>query len=97
MFYLKNVRGINNWDLVDLSAPKIVGKHLLNKDRSLLYKFALSKNLWERRIAILSTYEFIRNNEFKTALGAGEHATVGAEAQQAQITLDWLNGKWQQV
>jgi 3-methyladenine DNA glycosylase AlkD len=67
-FYLKNRRGINNWDLVDLSAPKIVGKHLLNKDRSLLYKFATSMNLWERRIAILSTYEFIRNNDFKTTL-----------------------------
>jgi 3-methyladenine DNA glycosylase AlkD len=67
-FYLKNRRGINNWDLVDLSAPKIIGKHLLNKDKSLLFKFAVSKNLWERRIAVLSTYEFIRNNDFKTTL-----------------------------
>ncbi len=67
-FYLKNRKGINNWDLVDLSAPKIVGKHLLKKERSLLYKFALSKNLWERRIAVLSTYEFIRNRDFETTL-----------------------------
>jgi len=67
-FYLKNRKGINNWDLVDLSAPKIIGKHLLSKDKSLLFKFALSKNLWERRIAVLSTFEFIKNNDFVVAL-----------------------------
>jgi len=71
-FYLKYRKGINNWDLVDLSAPKIIGKHLLNKDKSLLFKFALSKNLWERRIAILSTYEFIKNNDFDLALQISE-------------------------
>lgn len=71
-FYLKNRKGINNWDLVDLSAPKIIGKHLLKKDRSILFKFALSKNLWEKRIAILSTYEFIRNNDFQTTLEIAE-------------------------
>src|SRR4030065_1621355 len=71
-FYLKYRKGINNWDLVDLSAPKIIGKHLLNKDKSLLFKFALSKNFWERRIAILSTYEFIKNNDFDLALQISE-------------------------
>ena len=71
-FYLKNKRGINNWDLVDLSAPKIIGKHLLNKDKSLLFKFAVSKNLWERRIAILSTYEFIRNEYYDATLKIAE-------------------------
>jgi len=71
-FYLKNRKGINNWDLVDLSAPKIIGKHLLTQDKILLFKFAMSKNLWERRIAVLSTYEFIRNNDFKTTLKIAE-------------------------
>jgi 3-methyladenine DNA glycosylase AlkD len=71
-FYLKNRKGINNWDLVDLSAPKIIGKHLLKKDKSLLFNFALSKNLWERRIAVLSTYEFIRNNDFAVTLQISE-------------------------
>jgi len=71
-FYLKNRRGINNWDLVDLSASKIIGKHLLNKDKSLLFKFALSKNLWVRRIAILSTYEFIRNDDYNATLKIAE-------------------------
>jgi 3-methyladenine DNA glycosylase AlkD len=71
-FYLKYRKGINNWDLVDLSAPKIIGKHLLNKDKNLLFKFALSKNLWERRITVLSTYEFIKNNDFDLALQISE-------------------------
>jgi 3-methyladenine DNA glycosylase AlkD len=71
-FYLKNRRGINNWDLVDLSAPKIIGKHLLTKDKSLLFKFALSKNFWERRIAILSTYEFIGNGDYDAAIKIAE-------------------------
>ena len=71
-FYLKNRKGVNNWDLVDLSAPKIMGKYLLEKDKSLLYKFASSKNLWERRIAILSTYEFIRNENYDATLRIAE-------------------------
>ncbi len=58
--------------MVDLSAPKIMGKHLLEKDKSILFKFALSKNLWERRIAILSTYEFIRNEDYDTTLKIAE-------------------------
>jgi 3-methyladenine DNA glycosylase AlkD len=71
-FYFKNRKGINNWDLVDLSAPKIIGKYLLEKDKSILFKFALSKNLWERRIAILSTQEFIRNEDYVTTLKIAE-------------------------
>ena len=63
-FYIKHRKGINNWDLVDLSAPKIVGKQLLEKDKNILFKLALSKNLWDRRIAVLSTYEFIRNKKY---------------------------------
>lgn len=67
-FYLKNTKNINNWDLVDLSAPRIVGDYLLNKDRSILYKLAKSNCLWERRISILSTFMFIDSNDFKDAL-----------------------------
>ena len=65
-FYIRNRKGINNWDLVDISAPKIIGEHLLNKNKKLLYKFAHSKKLWERRIAILSTFTFIRAGKFET-------------------------------
>ncbi|XOB46338.1 MAG: DNA alkylation repair protein [Candidatus Nealsonbacteria bacterium] len=63
--YLKNTNYINNWDLVDLSADKIIGEYLSDKPREVLYKLAMSKNLWERRIAIMSTFQLIKNNEFK--------------------------------
>jgi 3-methyladenine DNA glycosylase AlkD len=58
--YLKHRKWINNWDLVDLSAPNIVGNYLLNKNREILYKLAKSKSLWDKRIAILATFEFIK-------------------------------------
>ena len=68
-FYLANDKGVNNWDLVDLSAPNIVGNYLLNrKDRGILYKFARSENLWERRIAIIATFAFIRDERFGDTL-----------------------------
>ncbi|MBU1201431.1 MAG: DNA alkylation repair protein [Nanoarchaeota archaeon] len=71
-FYLRNTKNVNNWDLVDLSAPNIVGNYLLDKNKSILYKLAKSNNLWERRIAVLATYEFIKNNQFKDTLKIAE-------------------------
>lgn len=70
--YLKNTKYINNWDLVDLSAPKIVGPYLDGGSRSLLYRFVRSKSLWERRIAILATFHFIRQSDFVDALALAE-------------------------
>ena len=70
--YLRNTKKINNWDLVDLSAPNIVGDYLLDKDRKILYKLAKSDDLWERRIVILATYAFIRNNEFEDTFKISE-------------------------
>ncbi len=67
-FYLAHTKQINNWDLVDLTAPKIVGGYLLNQPRRLLYKLIKSKNLWERRIAVLATFQFIKHNQFVDAL-----------------------------
>jgi 3-methyladenine DNA glycosylase AlkD len=69
-FYLSNAKknNINNWDLVDLSAPNIIGDYLLNKERDILYKLAKSDNLWEKRIGVLSTFAFIRQNDFKDSL-----------------------------
>lgn len=61
--YLNNTRFINNWDLVDLSAPQIVGAYLADKKRTLLPDLAASGLLWERRIAIVATFHFIRNGE----------------------------------
>ncbi len=67
-FYLKNTKQVNNWDLVDLSAHKIVGDYLLDKDRKILYKLVKSKNLWERRISIISTFAFTDKKDFKDAI-----------------------------
>ena len=59
-FYLKHLRYINNWDLVDLSAHSILGVWLMDKDRKMLLKLATSQNLWSRRIAVVATYHFIK-------------------------------------
>lgn len=67
-FYMDHTQWINNWDLVDLSAPKIVGAYLIKEDRQPLYHLARSKVLWERRIAIISTMYFIHQGHFEDAL-----------------------------
>jgi len=67
-FYLKNSKNINNWDLVDLTADRIIGRYLEDKDRTVLYKLAQSKNLWERRMAILTTFWFIKAHDFADTL-----------------------------
>lgn len=59
--YLKNTEYINSWDLVDLTADRIVGAFLRDKDKSILYKLARSESVWERRIAIMATFHFIKN------------------------------------
>jgi 3-methyladenine DNA glycosylase AlkD len=66
--YLKHTRYINNWDLVDLTAPNIVGTYLLDKSRKPLYALAKSNDLWKRRIAILATFSFIRQSDFDDTL-----------------------------
>jgi len=73
-FYLKNIKHINNWDLVDLSAPNIVGDFLLDKkkNRKILYQLVNSEDLWEKRIAIISTFTFIKKGEFEDALAISE-------------------------
>ncbi len=63
--YTENRNGMNNWDLIDLSAEHITGAWLYDKDRRLLYKWIKSDSLWERRIALLSCFYFIRKNDFK--------------------------------
>jgi 3-methyladenine DNA glycosylase AlkD len=67
-FYLSNTRFINNWDLVDSSAPALVGAYLLDKSRKPLVVLAKSESLWERRIAIVATQHFIRNKQFDDTL-----------------------------
>jgi len=71
-FYLHNTKHINNWDLVDISAPHIVGDYLLDKPRDILYQLASESNLWEKRIAMIATMTFIKNNEFQDCLQLAE-------------------------
>lgn len=78
-FYLKNTKAINNWDLVDVSCPNIIGEYLLylpsenkDKDRKILYKLSKSKDLWEQRISIVSTWSFIRKGDFEDTLKISE-------------------------
>jgi 3-methyladenine DNA glycosylase AlkD len=66
--YLKNTRFVNNWDLVDSSAPYIVGASLFDKDRGVLERLARSRSLWERRIAVMATFHFIKRGEFDDTL-----------------------------
>jgi 3-methyladenine DNA glycosylase AlkD len=70
--YLASTRHINNWDLVDVSAPHIIGKHLQDRPRKVLQRMAKSESLWERRIAMVSTLHFIRRNDFTDALHIAE-------------------------
>jgi 3-methyladenine DNA glycosylase AlkD len=64
-FYCRLFKSINNWDLVDISCPYIVGAYLMDRDRSLLYKWAKSKHLWTKRISIVSNWWLIRHGDLK--------------------------------
>ncbi|MCF7820541.1 MAG: DNA alkylation repair protein [Candidatus Pacebacteria bacterium] len=74
-FYLKNLKYINNWDLVDLSASKIVGAYIFNykkTDKDKLFKLAEKKHLWSRRVAVIATFYFIKKGEYKTLFKLAE-------------------------
>ena len=73
-FYLENAKRVNNWDLVDLTAPKIVGDFLTENYglKKIIYDLALSENLWERRISIISTFAFIRKKHFEDVFAISE-------------------------
>jgi 3-methyladenine DNA glycosylase AlkD len=71
-FYVKNVQQINNWDLVDCSCYKILGKFLMNKNRQILYELANSGHLWSERIAVVSCLEFIKNGQFSDIFNLSE-------------------------
>jgi len=67
-FYMSHLRFINNWDLVDVSAEHVVGAFLRDRSKKPLYLLARSKNLWERRVSILATFQYIKRNEFSETL-----------------------------
>lgn len=71
-FYLKRLDRVNSWDLVDSSAPKILGPWLYHKDRSMLYDLARTNHLWRQRIAIMATFYFLKQNDFEDTLRIAE-------------------------
>lgn len=90
-FYLRNFSGVNNWDLVDISAYKIVGEYLRleKKDVSFLRKMSCSANLWERRAAIVSTFAFIRGGSSSETFFVGE-ILARDKSDLIQKALGWM-------
>jgi 3-methyladenine DNA glycosylase AlkD len=70
--YLNNTQFINNWDLVDSSAPQIVGGYLCDRDRDVLYRLVRSRQIWERRIAIMATFHFLKRDDYADTLRIAE-------------------------
>jgi 3-methyladenine DNA glycosylase AlkD len=86
--YLRNTRHINNWDLVDLSAPKILGPYL-DGSRALLYRLVRSRSLWERRISILATFHYIKKSDFRDSLALAE-TLLGDEEDLMHKAVGWM-------
>jgi 3-methyladenine DNA glycosylase AlkD len=87
-FYLTNTARINNWDLVDTSAPYIVGAYLLKRPRGILRKLAKSRNVWERRIAIVATFAFIRARQTADTFAIAE-MLLGDEHELIHKAVGW--------
>ena len=87
--YLAQTKWVNNWDLVDASAPGIVGAHIEGRSRRLLRRLAKSGDLWERRIAIVSTLHLIRRNEFEDTLVVAE-ILLGDEQDLIHKAVGWM-------
>jgi 3-methyladenine DNA glycosylase AlkD len=88
-FYLAHLGRVNNWDLVDASAYQIVGAHLLERDRKLLHRLAKSEVMWERRVAIVSTYAFIRAGEATTPFEIAQ-ALLGDRHDLIHKAVGWM-------
>lgn len=88
-FYLKNIQYINNWDIVDSSCRFILAKFLEHKERDLLYDLAKSERLWERRIAIITCYYFIKKDDFEDALAISQ-LLIKDEEDLIQKAVGWM-------
>ena len=88
-FYLKNIHAVNNWDLVDISCHHIIGNYLLNKPKTLLYDYSKSKDLWLRRISIISTFAFIRTDQFPPTLTIS-HALLNDNHDLIHKAVGWM-------
>ena len=89
-FYLSHTKGINNWDLVDLSAPYILGNYLTNRsDRDILYKLAESSVMWEQRIAVVATLMLIRHGQFEDTVRLAEYF-LNTRHDLMQKAVGWM-------
>ncbi|MEA1920505.1 MAG: DNA alkylation repair protein [Campylobacterota bacterium] len=108
----KVIKQINNWDLVDVTAPHVVGAHLLNRDRTVLYEFTHSDDLWKKRIAIISTFAFINAHQYDDTLNIADillhdthdliHKAVGwairnVGIKELHVELDFLQTRYQKM
>ena len=87
--YLRNTGFINNWDLVDSSAEHIVGAHLFSRDRKPIYRLARSRDLWERRIGVMSTFHFIKKSDFSDTLAIAK-LLLGDEEDLIRKAVGWM-------
>ncbi|MHC4169900.1 MAG: DNA alkylation repair protein, partial [Planctomycetota bacterium] len=87
--YLKHTELINNWDLVDSSAEHIVGAHLFNKNRRPIYRLARSKDLWERRIGVMSTFHFVKREDYSDTLAIAE-LLLGDKEDLIHKAVGWM-------
>lgn len=88
-FYLAQADNVNNWDLVDSSAPYILGRYLMDKPRDILYGLARSEKLWERRIAIVSTLAFVKAGKLDDAFGVSE-VLLGDKHDLIHKAVGWV-------
>ena len=90
-FYIQNISFINNWDLVDTSAPYITGDYFYRntKKRNMMFEFSKSESLWIRRISIISTFYFIRNNEFSETLEIAK-TLINDEQDLIHKAVGWM-------
>lgn len=88
-FYLRNTARINNWDLVDISAEHIVGAYLCNRSRLPLYELASSELLWDRRIAVMATFHFIKRGDFDETLRIAERL-LGDPEDLIHKAVGWM-------
>lgn len=87
--YLRNTKWVNNWDLVDSSASTLVGEYLVGADKTLLKKLAVSKSLWERRIAMIATFAYIKKGESKDALTIAD-MLLGDKEDLMHKAVGWM-------
>jgi len=111
-FYISHISQINNWDLIDVTCPHIIGVHLLDKDRTILYDFAASNELWEKRISIVSTFAFINSHQYQDTLSIADillkdehdliHKAVGwairnVGIKDLQTEIEFLNSRYKNM